>query len=138
MSGQEVRFTLQGDSSVAYTVTASETAGSHSFSGMLRDSDTNDHMVGGATDVTVTALAGPSAPVLQIDINAPGGTVGGCQLRRPGGGHVDIGQEVRHAARGFYTVTASSIGGVPLLLGGTDGDAAGWGSVYVGGPWRDR
>ena len=61
VSGQEVRFTLQGDSSVAYTVTASRTAGSHSFSGMLRDSDTNDHTVGGATGVTVTAPAGPSA-----------------------------------------------------------------------------
>ena len=50
---QEVRFTLQGDSSVAYTVTASRTAGSHSFSGMLRDSDRADHTVDGATGVTV-------------------------------------------------------------------------------------
>ena len=29
VNGQEVRFTLQGDASVAYTVTASRTAGSH-------------------------------------------------------------------------------------------------------------
>ena len=40
VNGEEVRFTLQGDSSVAYTVTASRTAGPHSFLGMLRDSDT--------------------------------------------------------------------------------------------------
>ena len=53
VNGQEVRFTLQGDSSVAYTVTASRTAGSHSFSGMLRDSDRANHPVGGATKVTV-------------------------------------------------------------------------------------
>ena len=77
VNGQEVRFTLQGDSSVAYTVTASRTAGSHSFSGMLRDSDRNDHTVGGATDVTVTAPAGPSATRSfdKASNVAPGGTV---------------------------------------------------------------
>ena len=32
-TGQEVRFTLQGETSFTYTVTASRTAGSHSFSG---------------------------------------------------------------------------------------------------------
>ena len=53
VNGQEVRFTLQGDPSLNYTVTASRTAGPHTFSGMLRDSDTNDHTVGGATRVTV-------------------------------------------------------------------------------------
>ena len=36
-SGQDVRFTLQGEASFTYTVTASSTAGSHSFSGTLRD-----------------------------------------------------------------------------------------------------
>ena len=77
VNGREVRFTLQGDSSVAYTVTASRTAGSHSFSGMLRDSDRANHTVGGATGVTVTAPAGPSATrsfdkALNV---APGGRV---------------------------------------------------------------
>ena len=77
VNGREVRFTLQGDSSVAYTVTASKTAGSHSFSGMLRDSDRANHTVGGATGVTVTAPAGPSATrsfdkALNV---APGGRV---------------------------------------------------------------
>ena len=38
-----VRFTLQGaDKSFTYTVTASSTAGPHTFSGMLRDSDRVD------------------------------------------------------------------------------------------------
>ena len=60
--GQEVRFTLQGDSSFTYVVTASAMAGAHTFSGMLRDSDTNDHTVGGASMVTVRAApGGPSA-----------------------------------------------------------------------------
>ena len=62
--GREVRFTLQGDSSFTYVVTASSTAGRHTFSGMLRDSDKDNHAVGGASTVTVTAPPpgqGPSA-----------------------------------------------------------------------------
>ena len=60
-TGQTARFTLSGENSFTYTVTASSTAGSHSFSGVLRDDDRNDHTVGGATDVTVEAVAGPRA-----------------------------------------------------------------------------
>ncbi len=54
-SGQEVRFTLQGESSFTYTVTASSMAGSHSFSGQLRDGQRNNVDVGGASSVTVQA-----------------------------------------------------------------------------------
>ena len=36
-SGQDVRFTLQGDASFTYTVTASATPGTYDFSGTLRD-----------------------------------------------------------------------------------------------------
>ena len=50
VDARTVRFTLQGaDKSFTYTVTASSTAGPHTFSGMLRDSDRVDHTVGGAT-----------------------------------------------------------------------------------------
>ena len=62
VNGQEVRFTLQGDSSVAYTVTASRTAGPHSFSGMLRDSDRTDHTVGGPSSVQVGRPSPPPPP----------------------------------------------------------------------------
>ena len=62
VNGQEVRFTLQGDSSVAYTVTASRTAGSHPFSGMLRDSDRTDHPVGGPSSVQVGRPSPPPPP----------------------------------------------------------------------------
>ena len=53
-TGQEVRFTLQGDASFTYRVTASRTGGSHNFSGTLTDSDRMDHAVGGAASVTVS------------------------------------------------------------------------------------
>ena len=50
-----VRFTLQGETSLTYTVTASSVEGSYTFSGTLRDSDRNDHTVGGASMVTVSS-----------------------------------------------------------------------------------
>ena len=140
VDGQEVRFTLQGDSSVAYTVTASRTAGSHSFSGMLRDSDRANHTVGGATGVTVTAPAGPSATRSfdKASNVAPGGRVtvtiqvanyGGIgrvtETLPAGFAYVDSthdsagvsvnGQEVRFTLQGdssvAYTVTASRTAG---------------------------
>ena len=61
-SGQEVRFTLQSDSSFTYVVTASSTAGAHTFSGMLRDSDRNNHNVVGASSVTVKAPPAGQSP----------------------------------------------------------------------------
>ena len=60
--GQVVKFTLQGESSFTYVVTASDTAGPHDFSGELRDSDRANHDVGGASRVTVRATAPSTTP----------------------------------------------------------------------------
>ena len=146
VNGQEVRFTLQGDASVAYTVTASRTAGSHSFSGMLRDSDTNDHTVGGATRVTVeepgatrsfssTSVARGGRVVVTIQVANYGG-IGRVTETLPAGfdyvssthdsaGVSVNGQEVRFTLQGdasvAYTVTASRTAGSPLLLGYAQG-----------------
>ena len=60
-NGQEVSFTLLGDSSVTYTVTASQTAGDHSFSGEVRGFDQSTNTVGGATGVTVEAASTATA-----------------------------------------------------------------------------
>ena len=102
VNGQEVRFTLQGDSSVAYTVTASRTAGSHTFSGMLRDSDTNDHTVGGVDTVTVEA---PSATRSFDKASvAPGGTVTVTILLANYGG---IGRVTETLPAGFVYVSSA-------------------------------
>ena len=55
VDARTVRFTLQGETSYTYTVTASETVGTYSFSGTLRDFDRNDHTVDGASTVTVSS-----------------------------------------------------------------------------------
>ena len=109
VNGQEVRFTLQGDSSVAYTVTASRTAGSHSFSGMLRDSDRANHTVGGATRVTVRQ---PSSG------GGGGGGGGGVSNRAP------VFREGTTAAR---SVAEEAVGGAsvgsPVTASDNDGDS---------------
>ena len=58
--GQTVSFVLL-ENPFTYTVTASDMAGTYSFSGVLRDFEKTDVDVGGATDVTVEAVAGPRA-----------------------------------------------------------------------------
>ena len=56
VTGQQVRFTfLAGGTPFTYTVTASSVEGPHAFSGTLRDSERNDHTVGGASTVTVSS-----------------------------------------------------------------------------------
>ena len=52
-NSQMVRFTLSGETSFTYTVTASDVEGPHTFSGTLTDSDQNVYPVGGDTMVTV-------------------------------------------------------------------------------------
>ena len=76
-SDNRVRFTLQGDASFTYVVTASSTAGSHSFSGTLRDSDRDDHTVGGDSRVTVRSPdeatdAAVSGVTVMADPDSPG------------------------------------------------------------------
>ena len=58
--GQTVSFVLL-ENPFTYTVTASSVAGTHSFSGVLTDFEKNDVAVGGASSVTVEAVAGPRA-----------------------------------------------------------------------------
>ena len=139
-SGQEVRFTLQGVDSFTYTVTASSAPGTHTFSGMLRDVDRNDHIVGGDSVVTVMAVpGGPRATrsfnpttvaaggEVTVTITATGyGEAGGLTETLPAGFTYEssslmdfevqvTGQEVRFTLQGVdsftYTVTGSSTPG---------------------------
>ena len=79
LANNQVRFTLQGDSSFTYNVTASGRTGTYAFSGTLRDFDRTDHPVGGATRVTVnTPPAGPTPSASRSFDSAsvdPGGRV---------------------------------------------------------------
>ena len=76
-TGREVRFTLQGDDSFMYTVTASSVAGSHTFSGTLRDFDRDDTPVGGDSSVTVRASSSGSAARASRSFDNPSVAQGG-------------------------------------------------------------
>ena len=72
-AGQAITFTLLGDTSFTYTVTAPNAAGSYSFDGVLRNLGDELISVGGASIVTVggppsVELAGSGA---LVRINAP-------------------------------------------------------------------
>ena len=54
--GGVITFTLRGETSFTYTVTASSQAGSYTFSGTLRDSAGKVHDVAGADTVTVSPV----------------------------------------------------------------------------------
>ncbi len=60
VSGQTVTFTLTGETSFTYTVTASDTARGHPFMGVLMDEDGTTADVGGDMAVTVEAAAPPA------------------------------------------------------------------------------
>ena len=98
LSGNRVRFVLQDETSFSYVVTASSTAGSHSFSGTLRDFDKTDHTVGGATRVTVSRPPStPSTPSTGGGGGSTGGGGGGGGSTGGGGGGVGVGGSTNRA-----------------------------------------
>ena len=74
--GQRVTFTLQGDDSFNYKVTAPSTEGVYSFQGVLRRLNGMETTIGGTFDITVSSvpvvvLSLSSNPPLQIRIGSP-------------------------------------------------------------------
>ena len=110
-----VRFSFQqGVESFTYTVTASDQVGPYSFSGNLRDDDQVDHVVGGATSVTVR-VAAPPPPVQPQQNRAPVFTDGAATTRSidensASGANVDAAVRATDADRDRLT----------YVLGGTD------------------
>ena len=60
VEGQIVTFTLLGDKSVTYTVTAPTEEGVYAFAGVLKDSEKVERQVGGISQVTVSATPPPT------------------------------------------------------------------------------
>ena len=79
-NGQNVGFTLQEDTSFTYTVTASSTPNSYTFSGTLRDFDKTDHTVGGATRVTVRRPPTRVTVTVSTPTSVGGGDAGASNL----------------------------------------------------------
>jgi len=69
-----VKFTLFGDTSFNYTVTAAETEGTYTFSGLLVDEDKKEYEVGGATELVVEEEA--AEPTVSIATDKKNYTTG--------------------------------------------------------------
>ena len=69
---QAVGFTLQGEASFTYTVTAPSATGPYTFSGTLTDSGGSSHTVGGDSTLTVTAGAVRDPLIARYDDNNNG------------------------------------------------------------------
>ena len=144
VEGREVSFVLFGETDFTYTVTASSTAGSYSFSGILTNSNGEEVPVGGASRITVEAAppgvsasrsfspasVAPGGEVV-VTINAANYGVGGAVTETLPEGFTYVssslpdsqvsvtGQQVRFTLQGdtsfTYTVTAPSVEGCQQL-----------------------
>ena len=87
LDGQTVRFTMRGTDEITYRVTASGTAGSYTFNGVLKDEDRESHTVGGASSLTVARPPTKTpTPTTQPSTGGGGGSGGGGGGSGSGGG----------------------------------------------------
>jgi hypothetical protein len=66
-TGQVYKFTLLGDASFTYTVTASSTVGSYTFNGVLKDENLASNLVGGNSLVTVSTTTPTPTPFVSVE-----------------------------------------------------------------------
>ena len=138
VDGQTLEFVLYGETAVTYRVTASDTAGDYSFSGVLIDDEGDRLTIGRVNSFTVTAAPGSTAQrsfsppqiapsgVVSVRISVDGyGQFGGVEETIPsdftyvaGSSNVDVevdGQTLEFVLYGetavTYRVTASDTAG---------------------------
>ena len=73
VSGQMLGFSLFGEESFTYTVTASRTLGSHEFSGVAKDEARMETTIGGDSTVTVQAATASHSAVRSVDSRVEAG-----------------------------------------------------------------
>ena len=113
---QTVTFTLLGDKSVTYTVTAPSEEGTYSFAGILKDSEKMERPVGGHSQITVSATPPPTPtptppptePMATRYFSAPWVLLGGeLVVTITAARYGDSGQVVETIPAGFSYVSSS-------------------------------
>ena len=105
VNGQEVIFTLLGETDFTYRVTAPGAAGHYSFSGVLTNSDREEVPVGGALTITVgTPAARGGIRSFSPPSAAPGGVV---VVTITASGYGGFGRVVETLPPGFSYVSSS-------------------------------
>ena len=73
IDGQDLTFALFGEDSFTYTVQVSETAGTYTFHGIVKDNELDSNEVGGSADVMVTPSAVEASRSFDASTVAAGG-----------------------------------------------------------------
>ena len=103
----EVKFTFMGDSvSFDYTVTASTTAGTYNFSGIVKDEDKVQYAIGGDTNITVGAPAEGTSATRTLPASVGAGANFDVGIEASGCGA--FGQVVETLPAGFSYVSTDS------------------------------
>ena len=127
VEGQIVTFTLLGDKSVTYTVTAPTEEGVYAFAGVLKDSEKVERQVGGISQVTVSATPpptptptpAPTEPMATRYFSAPWVLLGGeLVITITAVRYGDSGQVLETLPAGFSYVS-SSLQSAAMLEGQT-------------------
>ena len=120
--GSTVKFTFIGDSvTFDYTVTASTTEGTYSFSGVVKDEDKNEYIIGGDTDLEVVLVTDTTPPTIE---HAWLGYPVGAESARPGDPFV-VAAVVTDDTGVTSVEVGTPFGTFPLVAQG-DGGAAIW------------
>ena len=124
VDGRTLEFVLYDEAAVTYRVTASDTAGSHVFSGELIDDQGNRHSIGGSSRVTVRVVAPEPDPDPVPQENRPPAFTEGSSTTRTvaenTGAGMNVGGPVRATDRDGDTLT--------YTLSGTDASSFSIGS----------
>ena len=116
IEGQTATFTLLGDKSVTYTVTAPAEEGTYTFAGVLKDSEKMERPVGGDSRITVSATPPPTPtptpiptePIATRHFSQPWVLLGGeLVVAITAARYGDSGQVVETLPDGFSYVSSS-------------------------------
>ena len=113
--GQEVTFTLLGDATFHYTVTAPATAGIYSFGGTVSDSNRDSLAVGGDTSVEVTGGAGPEAERTFLAVSADSGGSLSVSVSASGYG---AAASIMETLPGGFSYVSSSLSEASVMVNG--------------------
>ena len=100
---QTVTFTLLGETSFTYNVTASSTPGTYTFSGILKDFEKNEYDIGGDKEIKVIGIVPTATRTLPTSV-APGETF---EVRIEATDYGMAGQVIETLPDGFSYVNSS-------------------------------
>jgi hypothetical protein len=105
VTGNVVKFVLLGETSFTYSVTASTTAATYTFSGIIKNADLNEYTVSGDTQIIVSGA--PPATTASRDLPATVAPGAPFPVSITASGYGTMGQVLETLPAGFSYVSSS-------------------------------